>query len=284
MKSRIIKAIFPYLDNLFRKIDRNHILRTRNIGLIPGVENRRGGKLSYAEWDHVIGIFQTLICQELQGKTGNAILDIGCGTGLMGIAAEPFTSEGGSYTGIDVMKQDIDFCVGQFSKNENYRFIHFDVSNPTYAAFQTEIRKPWPLEDESYDLVTAVSVWTHLNEADAVYYMNEVSRVLKKGCRAIITLFLLDTKYEDSLQKRNGDMGKFHRTSSNDWIFNQQAYMSKNWFSPSWARVPEDAIGVSSEGFELLLKESELSLAEYYPGNWKEIPGVFFQDVLILEK
>jgi predicted SAM-dependent methyltransferase len=64
-------------------------------------------------------------------------------------------------------------------------------------------------------LVTALSVWTHLNEADARFYFKEISRVLKPDGKAIVTFFLLD---------------------------------------------------------------------EQYPGNWKETPGAFFQDVLIFAK
>src|ERR1700759_3009756 len=103
----MIERFFPYNDSIFRRIDKKHIRRTRNIRLIPDFRNRRGGKLSYAEWAHVTGIFQTIIFQTLGQKTGNRILDIGCGTGLLGIASDPFVSEGGSYTGIDVMMEDI---------------------------------------------------------------------------------------------------------------------------------------------------------------------------------
>src|SRR6202012_263772 len=94
--------LFTWLDKMFLSIDKSHLRRTKNIRLIPDYKNRRGGKLAYGEWAHVIGIFQTIIYQTLEKKTGNHILDIGCGTGLLGISAEPFTYDGGTYTGIDV--------------------------------------------------------------------------------------------------------------------------------------------------------------------------------------
>ena len=56
--------------------------------MIPHVLNRRGGKRLYAEWAHVIGIFQTLmflICPQGSVKT---IVDFGCGTGILAIAAD----------------------------------------------------------------------------------------------------------------------------------------------------------------------------------------------------
>src|ERR1700722_4941294 len=107
-------GFFRWIDKVFINTDKKQVRRTRNIRLIPNYNDRRGGKLSYAEWAHVIGIFQTIIYQTLESKTGNHILDIGCGTGLLGISAEPFTTAGGSYTGIDVMTEDIDFCKAHY--------------------------------------------------------------------------------------------------------------------------------------------------------------------------
>ncbi|WP_158795668.1 class I SAM-dependent methyltransferase [Pedobacter sp. L105] len=277
------KTPFPLIDEIFRDTDKGHIKRTRNIRLIPSFENRRGGKMSYAEWAHVIGIFQTIIYQALENKTGNKILDIGCGTGLLGISSEPFVGEGGTYTGIDVMQEDINFCKSHF-KMSNYDFIHLDVANATYANDQSSLLKPWPIANESRDLVVALSVWTHMNEVDATFYLKEIHRVLKKGGKAIVTFFFLNDDYEESLVKRSDAHGRFHSTPQNEWIFDVNAYDSKNWMTTKQAKVPEDVIGVTPEGMEILIKNSGLKLNQYYPGNWKEEPGIFFQDILIFEK
>lgn len=279
----MITKFFPWIDKLFRDTDREHIRRTRNIRLIPDFKNRRGGKLSYAEWAHVIGIFQTIIYQNLKQKSGNKILDIGCGTGLLGISSEPFVSENGEYTGIDIMTEDINFCESHY-KSDNYKFIHLDVANPTYASDQSVILKSWPIADESQDLVTALSVWTHMSEKDAIFYFSEIQRVLKKGGKAMITFFLLDEEYEASLSKRSDQPGRFHFTTQNGWIFDLSAYNSENWFTLKTAKHPEDAIAITKEGLRILQETSGLKLVNYYPGNWKEIPGVFFQDILIFEK
>ena len=283
MKRALLNVIFPIIDPIYKWIDRRLIRRTRNIRLIPDFKNRKGGKVSYAEWAHVIGIFQTLIYQNLDAPSGNDLLDIGCGTGLLGISAEPSTSEGGSYTGIDIMKHDIEYCRKHYQAN-NYNFIHFDVQNPSYAESQDVDLKPWPIADESKDLVTALSVWTHLREEHAIYYFHEIGRVLKNGGRAIITFFYLDEGYQKSLGLREKGVGRFHRTKQADWIFDRKAYGSNHWYSPDWVQHPEDAIGLTVEGLESMINDSNLELIQYYPGNWKERPGVFFQDVLIFQR
>ncbi len=275
--------LYKILDNFYLPLDKQHILRTRNISLIPNENNRRGGKYSYAEWAHVIGIFQTLIFLNLKNKEDNVILDVGCGTGLLAIASEPYIGKNGKYIGIDVMEEDIEFCRNHYP-SDMFEFIHLDVANAAYAPDQQLSQKNWPLKDNTVDLVTALSVWTHLNEQDAIFYFKEISRVLKTGGRAIITFFLLDDAYKQGLSLRSKQQSRFHMTLQDQWIFDQPAYGSSMWFTTDWAEVPENAIGVNKEGLELLIKSSGLKLVEHYQGNWKEIPAIFFQDILIFQK
>ena len=149
----------PYasLDAQFTALDRQLIRRTGNLGLIPDAPDRRGGKRSYAEWAHVIGIFQTLMYLHLDSHDDNEILDVGCGTGLLGIASEPFLGRISRYVGLDVMREDIEFCQRHYAL-PRFEFIHFDVANPEYTPDQRADQLEWPFENERFDLVTALSV------------------------------------------------------------------------------------------------------------------------------
>lgn len=271
------------LDSRYLPLDRQNIRRTRNIRLIPEESNRRGGKYSYAEWAYVIGIFQTLMFLHLRNKENNMILDVGCGTGMLGIASEPFLGRDGKYFGIDVMKNDIEFCRRHFP-SENFEFIHFDVTNPAYAPSQTNSKSSWPVASESIDLTTALSVWTHLNEEDALFYFSEISRVIKSNGRAIVTFFLLDETYKKSVGMRSHERGRYHMSYQDRWIFDQPAYGSDAWLHPNWAKVPESAIGVTKDGIDRLTSSAGLRLMEHHQGNWKEVPGAYFQDVLVFSK
>lgn len=285
MFPKFILERIPYslLDKYYLKLDKQHIRKTKNIRLIPNENKRKGGKYSYAEWAHVIGIFQTLFFIHLTKHQDNSILDIGCGTGLLGIAGEPFLGENGNYVGVDVKKRHIDFCRNYFDSSK-FHFIHLEANNPAYASHQKTKQVKWEVASHQFDLITALSVWTHLNEEDALFYFKEVSRGLKPMGKAIITFFLLDEAYEKTLPLRSKKKGRYHMSGQNRWIFDRQAYGSSSWFCPTWAKIPEEAIGVTSEGLENLLKHTLLEKIAYYPGNWKEIPGMYFQDIVVFQK
>ena len=275
----------PYeaLDKAYLALDRGKVLRTRNIQRIPEGPKRKGGKVAYAEWAHVVGIFQTLLHLHLGQHKNNQILDVGCGAGLLAIASEPFLGDTGRYLGLDVSRRDIKFCRGHYPPPQ-FEFIHLDVANPNYAPRQELVRQPWPVADSAFDMITALSVWTHFSEADARFYMGEVRRALQPGGRAIISCFLLDEDYQSSLAYRSDAEGRFHTLPQNRWIFDQPCYGSSTWFHPKWVKVPEQAVAISQRGLNSLLAESGLVLTKKYSGNWKELPGVYFQDVLVLEK
>jgi SAM-dependent methyltransferase len=283
MIKKVLTATLSSLDSLYLYFDKRLIRRTKNLRLIPVLRNRQGGKRAYGEWCYVVGVFQTLLFHHLNKKTNNRILDVGCGTGILGIASKPFLGKGGGYLGIDVSKKAVEFCRSHYPE-ASFSFKHLDVVNPKYAPEQANDKKKWDVTDKSIDMVTALSVWTHLNEEDAIFYFREIDRVLKPGGRALVTFFLLDDHYYDGLKNRSDIVGEFHNTNQNRWVFDTLCSNSRHWFHPQWVEQPEDAIGIKPSGIDMMLERTNLKSTTIYIGNWKGIPGIFFQDVLVFEK
>lgn len=281
---RWISKIISELDAAYIRFDKKSVLRASNLELIPGLSGRKGGKESYGEWCHVIGIFQTLLWLHLPQKTANRILDVGCGQGILALASKSFIQDGGRYYGIDVRKKRVNFCKKHYPE-ELYSFMHLDIQNKRYApSQQKDEKKKWEVESDSIDAVTALSVWTHLNEEDAIFYFCEIDRVLKPGGIAVITFFSLDSLYFQGLSSRGFELGKYHRTAQNLWIFDQECKGSTEWFCPRGVKQEEDAIGVTIAGIEKMINKTNLKIKVAYRGNWKENPGIFFQDVFIFSK
>jgi SAM-dependent methyltransferase len=283
MKLRFPFRAYTYLDRLFLRYDKRMVRRTRNLRLMPDIRARRmPGRPSYAEWCYVVGVFQTVLSMRLRKETDNRILDVGSGSGIMAIACEPFVGDAGHYTGIDVKRGEVDFCRSHYPR-EKFSFVHLDAGNPIFVPEQMG-RARWDIADESMDVVTALSVWTHMNEDDAVFYIREVDRVLRPGGQAFITFYVLDDLYRRSVSGFTDKLGKYNNSYQDSRIFNVPSSASGNWIHPDWATHPEDTIGVTPAGLETMMAGTRMSLAETLVGNWKEVPGVFYQDVLVFEK
>jgi SAM-dependent methyltransferase len=156
--------------------------------------------------------------------------------------------------------------------------------NAAYSPTANTAHAAWSIPDSSVDMVTALSVWTHFNEADAIFYFSEINRVLKPSGKAILTFFLLDEGYERSLARRSEARSPYHKTPSQTWIFDQSSSPSGNWKHPGWVSVAENAVGVTPAGVRRLLDNTDLRWDSTYPGNWKEHFGLYFQDILVFSK
>lgn len=109
-----------------------------------------------------------------------SVFDFGCGCGRQARQMLQQTPRPRRYVGIDVHRGLIEWCQQNLTPvDRGFTFIHHDVYSPWYAPGNSlRLAEKFPVEDGAFSLVVANSVFTHLMNAQAEYYLSELSRIL----------------------------------------------------------------------------------------------------------
>lgn len=138
------------------------------------------------------------------------VLDVGCGVGRFAVALTEVLTDG-TYDGIDVATDSIAWCRENVSASHpNFRFHLVEARNERYApehgAAASEV--PFPFADESFDFVFSNSLFTHLLTEDAVHYLSEMARVMRRGARMLSTIFVIDEKARAAIGEGQAKQGR----------------------------------------------------------------------------
>ncbi len=271
LKNRLQYFLYAVLDGLFIFCERRmpqwpSLFRVR-LDRIPYFRFRTGGSVPYAEWAYRAGLWRALLYKYLQSKADAVIVDVGCGTGIMAVSCEYFVNHGGGYLGIDVDAGYVAFCKKHFDA-PYFRFAHHAVHNGMYAGDQKKGHVPYPVATASVDAVVSISIWTHLVEEDARFYMKEIARMLKPDGHAFVTMLIVDGKYP----------------SKPLYSFARSAYGSQGWRTDeAYAGLPETVIGITEDGVRSMFRGAGLVIKEYLPGGWRGGNGLYSQDIFVLQ-
>jgi SAM-dependent methyltransferase len=132
-----------------------------------------------------------------------SVLDFGCGCGRvarrLALANSPMPSR---YLGIDLNRGMVQWANDNLAPwLPNFSFEHHDVFNPGFNPSPKRPRTaPLPAADGGVTLLIAWSLFTHLTQTQAEYYLDEVARVLASDGVMIATWFLFDKAYFPMMQ------------------------------------------------------------------------------------
>lgn len=266
----IVEVLYLFLERLLLRPAWGY----EGLRAIPNILHRYGGNFSYGRWCHIAGVFHGVLYEVLGNRTDATVVDVGCGTGGLLAAINPFVRGGGRYIGIDVSEEDIAICRKQYPFHY-CSFAHHSAHNAMYAPGAPAGPRAWPVESGSADVVMALSVWTHLTEVDARFYFKDAARILKPGGYAIITACVIDGIYAQSAQEHFRPM----------FVIDTPIHGSHEWRTTSSVTLPEHIIGITEEGVRQMGDATGMELIRHYPGYWKKRgPGLYIQDVLIFKK
>jgi SAM-dependent methyltransferase len=205
------------------------------------------------------------------------VVDIGSGIGRVAIPLTQYLSGKGSYDGLEIIKPAVQWCRDNISSRyENFHFTHLDVHNPHYnpRGRLTLQNATLPVEAGSADIVFLASVFTHIGEQDATFYVKQIASMLKPGGRLWSTWFLLDEETKELV--RTGKT-TFER---------QNTHLTGGVTHEFRADHPGAAIGFDESFVLNTMASAGLDPKILSKGKWCErrSPDRYYQDVVVAER
>ncbi len=117
-----------------------------------------------------VGLIERQVVAHAGLRDGQRLIDLGCGSGRLAWALGQSMKI--DYLGIDIVQALLDYAATK--SPPSYRFV-----------LNRALRIPAP--DQSADMVSAFSVFTHLLHAETYIYMEDIFRVLKPGGKLVFS-------------------------------------------------------------------------------------------------
>lgn len=184
--------------------------------------------------DHFVNVMQEYfveIATSCLVSPSASVLDLGCGAGRLAIPFSQYLQTGGSYVGVDVWCEGIDWCRNNILPRDGveFSFIHVPANDnyyfsPTLSGRRNDFSLSF-IESGSIQLAFAVSTFTHLRREDALQYLCALRRILDPSGLVYMTAFVIDRYFHDEVGRtgRFADVceeapGQFYGYSGQDYF------------------------------------------------------------------
>ena len=195
------------------------------------------------------------------------VLDFGCGTGRMAIPMALVLGPSSRYVGVDVDREMIEWCRSNIAVSDpRFEFIQSHARNDMYnPGGQDEAVGRIPVETASRSFSFATSVFTHLDEVQAVSYLAEIARCTRSGGRVLLTAFLVEP-IAGARPKLD-----FVKIGPETWTTNPE--------------LPELATGFAPDTFIRWARRAGLVLRHRFEGSWKgRVQDFSHQDLMVFDR
>jgi SAM-dependent methyltransferase len=173
----------------------------------------------------------------LAPETYDSVLDFGCGCGRIARQLIQQTPRPRRYLGLDLHRGQVEWCRANLAPHApGFEFRHQNVFCKGLNPRGTEDVLPFPVPDQSVSLMLAWSVFTHVNEAAAAFYLRETARALRPGGLLFSTWFLFDKADFPMMQ-----------TFQNALFINEVDPTNAVIFDKEWLRSTAAAAGLTLE-------------------------------------
>jgi SAM-dependent methyltransferase len=210
---------------------------------IPPLEMRESvGPTDPAAFDNPDG---RPVFPSLPERVYDSVFDFGCGCGRLARQMIQQQPRPRAYTGVDLNRPLVEWCRENLSpRAPGFEFDHHDVNYPGIwnpGEDKPDVA-PFPVEDDSRTLVIAWSVFTHILEAHAEYYLQEAARVLAPEGIFYSTWFLFDKRLFPMMQDFQNTLYINDQNPTNAVIFDRDwlvAAAQRNGLAITAAEPPQ---------------------------------------------
>jgi SAM-dependent methyltransferase len=141
--------------------------------------------------------YRRAVLDAVKIRSGDSVLDVGCGTGDQAILAKQMSGPSGTVVGVDISADMLAVA------RRKARASHVDVS------FLCADAAHLPAEAERFDVVMLVTVMHMVPEADRTACLAEASRVLKPRGRLLVVDYAGEVRSRRSVVSRHKLHGAF---------------------------------------------------------------------------
>ncbi len=200
---------------------------------------------------------------------GREIIDVGCGFGRVADALAR-ADAALSYLGVDCFAPAVADCQQRFAMLPHFRFEHIDVRNGRYNPNGAAPASGLLGSQTDFDVALAISLFTHLNPADACTYLQECHRVLDAGGVLLATWFMVDDADQEAIV--GGKSKAPLNRELEPGVFTSQGPL-------------ENAVGYSAHHIRGWYASAGLTITAIERGTWHgQGESPHFQDLIIARK
>jgi SAM-dependent methyltransferase len=206
------------------------------------------------------------IFPDLDEQAYSYVFDFGCGCGRIARQLIQQRPRPRRYVGVDRHKEMVAWCRSHLAPHApGFTFSHHDVRHEEHNPAGVPGHLPFPAGNEEVTLFIAWSVFTHLLEVDAEFYLQELGRVLSPGGTAVTTWFFFDKGDFPMMQEFQNALHINPIDATNAVIFDRA------WFLTQINRVgliPTSITPPAIKGFQWMVRlerQAEGKTAQEFP-------------------
>ena len=196
-----------------------------NIPFPPEEMRRLVGPVAESDYDNPGG---EPILRDLPPEAWDHVVDFGCGCGRIARKLIQQIPRPRRYLGLDLHPGMIRWCRSHLqSLAPGFEFVHQDVRNIGLNPGGTLEQEGFPVADGSASLLLAWSVFTHLLQPQAEFYLGEVARTLRPDGIAVLTFFLFEKRDFPMMQSFQNALFINPEDPTNAVIFDREWLLSR---------------------------------------------------------